>query len=249
MLAEKPVSAEYNSIALLCASSGRLFTPGFVGTYAPWEQGSKGTYVPESEFGWKNVWAPSAIPFAEGYAQPLEMTLENITELKEAFIAGTKRALAAGFDVLDLHFAHGYLVSEFLSPKSNQRTDQYGGSLENRLRLALEIVKSIKEIVPKKVAVFVRISATEWDPAGEKDKDGNWQSWGIEQSIILAKEFKKLGVDLLDVSSGGNFSGQQIKIGPGYQVPLAEAIKKAVPDLPISSVGLITSGKQGTWRS
>lgn len=173
------------------------------------------------------------------------MTLDNIAELKEAFVAGTKRALAADFDVLDLHFAHGYCISEFLSPKSNQRKDRYGGSLENRLRLALEIVKSVKDLTPKNVAIFVRISATEWDPAGEKDKEGNWQSWGIEQSIIFAEELKNLGVDLLDVSSGGNFSGQKIHIGPGYQVPLAEAIKKAVPGLPISSVGLITSGKQG----
>lgn len=214
-------------------------------TYAPWEQGSKGAYVPEEEFGWKNIWAPSPNAFNEGYAEPLEMTLDNIAELKEAFIAGTKRAIAAGFDVLELHFAHGYLVSEFLSPKSNQRTDQYGGSLENRLRLALEVVKAVKDVAPKEVAVFVRISATEWDPAGEKAADGSWQSWGIEQSIVLAKELQKLGVDLLDVSSGGNFAGQKIDIGPGYQVPLAEAIKKAVPGLPISSVGLITSGKQG----
>lgn len=216
-----------------------------LGTYAPWEQGSKGAYVPESEFGWKNVWAPSAIPFAEGYAKPIEMTLDNISELKAAFVAGTKRALEAGFDVLDLHFAHGYCLSSFLSPKSNQRKDQYGGSLENRFRLALEIVQSVKELAPENVAVFVRISATEWDPAGEKDTNGEWQSWGIEQSILLAKELKKLGVDLLDVSSGGNFSGQKIDVGPGYQVPLAAAIKKAVPGLPISSVGLITSGKQG----
>lgn len=222
-----------------------FLTGSLLGTYAPWEQGSKGAYVPEEEYGWKNVWAPSASPFNEGYAQPLEMTLDNIAEVKEAFIAGAKRAITAGFDVLDLHFAHGYLVSEFLSPKSNRRTDKYGGSLENRLRLALEIVGSVKELAPKGVAVFVRISATEWDPAGEKGADGSWQSWGIEQSIILAKELKKLGVDLLDVSSGGNFAGQKIDIGPGYQVPLADAIKKAVPDLPISSVGLITSGKQG----
>lgn len=202
--------------------------------------------MPESEYGWKNVWAPSAIPFADGYAQPLEMTLDDIAELKQAFVDCTKRALEAGFDVLELHFAHGYLVNNFLSPKSNQRTDQYGGNLENRLKLALELVKLVKETAPKEVAILVRITATEWDPAGEKDQDGNWQSWGIEQSIILAKELKKLGIDLLDVSSGGNFSGQKISVGPGYQVPLAEAIKKAVPDLPINSVGLITSGIQGT---
>ncbi|KAK9895366.1 FMN-linked oxidoreductase [Cystobasidium minutum MCA 4210] len=213
-------------------------------TYAPWERGSKGAYVPEEEHGWKNVWAPSAIPFDDGYAVPIEMTLDNINEFKQAFVDGAKRAIAAGFDVLDIHGAHGYAISEFLSPKSNQRTDQYGGSLENRLRLVLEIVRDIKALAPKEVAVFVRISATEWDPAGEKAADGSWQSWGIEQSIILAKELHKLGVDLLDVSSGGNYAGQKIDIGPGYQVPLAEAIKKAVPGLPISSVGLITSGKQ-----
>jgi 2,4-dienoyl-CoA reductase-like NADH-dependent reductase (Old Yellow Enzyme family) len=216
-----------------------------IGTYAPWEQGSNGAKVPESEFGWNNVWAPSAQAFADGYAHPLEMTLDDIAEFKKAFVAGAKRALAAGFDVLEAHFAHGYLVNSFLSPKSNQRKDQYGGSLENRFRLAIEIVKSVKELLPKDVSLFVRISATEWDPAGEKDENGEWQSWDIEQSILLAKELKKLGVDLLDVSSGGNFSGQKITVGPGYQVPFAEAIKKAVPDLPISSVGLITDGKQG----
>jgi 2,4-dienoyl-CoA reductase-like NADH-dependent reductase (Old Yellow Enzyme family) len=173
------------------------------------------------------------------------MSSGDIEELKRAFVDGAKRAVQAGFDVLDLHFAHGYLVSEFLSPKSNQRTDNYGGSLENRLRIALEIVKLVKEVTPKNVAIFVRISATEWDPAGEKGADGSWTSWGVEQSIVLAKELHKLGVDLLDVSSGGNFSGQQITIGPGYQVPLADAIKKAVPELTISTVGLITDGKQG----
>lgn len=213
-------------------------------TYAPWEKGSGGQFVPEDKHGWKDVWAPSAIPFASDYAHPLEMNSENIEELKAAWIAGTKRSLAAGFDVVEVHAAHGYLMTEFLSPLSNKRTDSYGGSLENRMRLVLEITKSVREIWPEDKPVFVRISATEWDAEGEKDAQGNWRSWGIEQSIILVKELKKLGVDLIDVSSGGNYSGQKITIGPGYQVPFADQIKKAVPDIAVSSVGLITSGEQ-----
>lgn len=177
-------------------------------------------------------------------AQPLEMTAKDIDELKAAWITGTKRALAAGFDVVEVHAAHGYLMTEFLSPLSNKRTDSYGGSLENRMRLLLEVTKSVREIWPDDKPVLVRISATEWDAEGEKDAQSNWRSWGIEQSIILVKELKKLGVDLIDVSSGGNYSEQKIDVKPGYQVPFADQIKKAVPEMPVSSVGLITSGTQ-----
>lgn len=173
------------------------------------------------------------------------MTLDDIAEFKQAWTAGVKRSLESGFDVVEVHAAHGYLLTSFLSPISNQRTDQYGGSLENRMRLVLEISQITREIWPQDKPVFVRISATEWDERGEKDSAGEWSSWGIEQSIILTRELQKMGIDLIDVSSGGNYASQKIDIGPGYQVPFANAIKKAVPDIPISSVGLITSGSQG----
>lgn len=176
------------------------------------------------------------------------MTSENIEELKAAWTAGTKRALAAGFDVVEVHAAHGYLLTEFLSPLSNKRTDSYGGSLENRMRLVLEVSKITRDIWPADKPVFVRISASEWDAEGEKDAQGNWRSWGIEQSIILVKELKKIGIDLIDVSSGGNYSKQKIDVKPGYQVHFAEQIKQAVPDMPVSSVGLITGGTQGTRK-
>ena len=173
------------------------------------------------------------------------MTLDDIAEFKQAWTAGVKRSLESGFDVVEVHAAHGYLLTSFLSPISNQRTDQYGGSLENRMRLVLEISQITRDIWPDDKPVFVRISATEWDERGEKDSAGEWSSWGIEQSIILTKELQKMGIDLIDVSSGGNYASQKIDIGPGYQVPFADAIKKAVPNVPISSVGLITSGIQG----
>lgn len=173
------------------------------------------------------------------------MTAQDIDEFKAAWTAGAKRALAAGFDIVEVHAAHGYLMTEFLSPLSNKRTDLYGGSLENRMRLVLEVAQITRDIWPADKPVFVRISASEWDARGEKDEQGNWQSWGIEQSILLVKELKKVGIDLIDVSSGGNYSDQKIDVKPGYQVPFADQIKKAVPDMPVSSVGLITGGQQG----
>lgn len=213
-------------------------------TYSPWEQGSKGAYAPEEAHGWKKVWGPSPIPFADDYATPLEMSLQDIEDFKKAWEAGVKRAIKANYDVVEIHAAHGYLLTSFLSPRSNQRTDKYGGSLENRMRLVLEVTEMTRSLWPAEKPVFVRISATEWDAEGEKAVDGSWQSWGIEQSTVLAKELQRLNIDLLDVSTGGNYSKQKITLGPGYQVPYAEHIRKNVPGLVISSVGLITDGKQ-----
>lgn len=213
-------------------------------TYAPWEQGSEGAYVPEEKYGWKDVWAPSAIPFADDYATPMEMSLQNIEELIEAWKQGVLRALRAGFDVVEVHAAHGYLLSNFLSPLSNRRTDKYGGSLENRMRLILEVSKMTRQLWPQDKPVFVRISATEWDAEGEKDSSGEWRSWGLEQSILLSKELQILGINLIDVSTGGNYIRQKIDLGPGYQVRFADAIRKAVPGVAVSSVGLITTGQQ-----
>ena len=145
-------------------------------------------------------------------------------------------------DFIELHAAHGYLFHNFLSPLSNKRTDQYGGSLENRMRWPLRVIKLMRDAWEG--PFFVRISATDWADFPEKGEDGGWKQWGIEQSKIFAGELKKIGVDLIDVSAAGNWNGQKIPVGPGYQVPFAEAIKKEHPDILIGSVGLITNAKQ-----
>ncbi|GAA6005263.1 hypothetical protein JCM10207_002918 [Rhodosporidiobolus poonsookiae] len=202
--------------------------------------------------GWTdNVMAPSAIPYEEGtYPQPREMTEKDFAELKQAWIDAVRRADEAGADVIEIHSAHGYHMHNFLSPLSNQRKDKYGGSLENRMRFPLEVVAAVRAQWPASKPLFLRFSATDWYPAGEKNEKGEWISWGIEQSKIYAKQLVKLGVDLIDVSSGGNTPEQKITVGPGYQVPFAEEIRKSLADdpevdtIPISTVGLITNGTQ-----
>jgi len=199
----------------------------------------------EDEGGWPNdVYGPSDIPFAAGYAKPRAMTKDDIQRVEDAWIAAVERCKKAGFDFIEIHAAHGYLITSFLSPLSNNRTDEYGGqSLENRMRWPLRLIKKVREAWPDK-PLFVRISGTEW-AGDERDKQGNWISWGIEQSKILVAEMQKIGVDLIDVSSGGNYHKQEIPVGPGYQVPLADDIKKAHPEIKVSTVGLIFDGKQG----
>ncbi|GAA5853910.1 hypothetical protein JCM5353_008653 [Sporobolomyces roseus] len=195
--------------------------------------------------GWTdNVWAPSALSYDDDtFPMPKAMTEEDIEELKKAWKDATIRVDQAGADVIEVHAAHGYLVHEFLSPVSNKRTDKYGGSLENRMRLPLEIVDIVRENWPQHKPLFVRISASDWYPDGEKNEQGEYISWGIEQSKIFLKEVEKRGVDLMDASSGGLTPKQKIDVGPSYQVPFAEALK-AEASIPISAVGLITSGKQ-----
>ncbi|KAM0751775.1 FMN-linked oxidoreductase [Meredithblackwellia eburnea MCA 4105] len=199
--------------------------------------------------GWSDVWAPSAIPFKEEkYPDPIAMTEKDIEDLKAAWKRAVERADEAGFDVVELHFAHGYLAHEFLSPLSNKRTDKYGGSLENRMRLALEIAEIARATLPAHKPLFVRISATDWHAAGEKDAtSGEYISWGVEQSKVFLQELIARGIDLMDVSSGGNDVEQKIAVGPGYQVPFAEQLRASLkPEsrIPISSVGLITNGTQ-----
>ncbi|KAF9507052.1 hypothetical protein BS47DRAFT_1489029 [Hydnum rufescens UP504] len=181
-------------------------------------------HAPEEEGGWPDqVEGPSDIPFAPGYPIPKPMTLEYINQLEDKYGAATCQAAAAGFDFLEIHGAHGYLVHNFLSPLSNAREDKYGGSLENRFR------------------------ATDWAEGLEKDEStGVWRQWGIEQSSMLSHRLaSEANVDLINVSSGGNWAAQKIKIGPAYQArPFVEHIKKAVPNVLISTVGLITRGKQ-----
>ena len=199
-------------------------------THRPWE--GQGT-IPESEGGWKNVMAPSAIPFADNYSMPQALTLDGIQETIAAFANAARRACEAGFRVIEIHAAHGYLIHEFLSPLSNRRDDAYGGSFENRTRLIREIVAAVRSSWPKGAPLFVRISATDWVEGG----------WDLEQSIELARGLKQLGVDLIDCSSGGNVPHAEIPAGPGYQTPFAQRIRQEA-EIMTGAVGMITSPVQ-----
>lgn len=196
---------------------------------APWKGGAQ---IPQSAGGWQTV-APSAIPFAEGTEAPVALSAERISELKKAYVDSVRRADRLGFDLLELHGAHGYLLHQFLSPLSNQRTDQYGGSLENRMRLLLEIFQEIRAAFPADKPIGVRISATDWVEGG----------WDLEQSVELAKALDKLGCCYIHVSSGGLSQHQKITVGPNYQVPFADSIKQHVK-MPVIAVGLITEPEQ-----
>lgn len=209
-------------------------------TVAPWL--SSGATATEEVGGWpSDVVGPSDVAFSEHYPTPRAMNLTEIAQFKRDFLSGVRRALRAGFDVIELHFAHGYLVSSFLSPAVNKRTDQYGGSFENRARLALELVDATREIIPKEMPLFVRISATDWLNTNPDWNDA--PSWTVDDSVKLAKLFAKRGVDVLDVSSGGNHALQKVIGGQGYQAPFAKKIKNAVgDDMLVSSVGSIKTG-------
>ncbi len=189
--------------------------------------------VSPSDGGWTNVVAPSAIKFQENYPQPREISREEIRAVTEAFAAAARRARAAGFDIVEIHAAHGYLIHEFLSPFSNRRTDDYGGSLENRTRLAREVASAIRAVWPESQPLFMRISATDW-------KDGGWDP---DQSVELARQVKRLGVDLMDCSSGGVIPNVEIPVGPGYQTKFAEKIRREAGIL-TGSVGMITEPAQ-----
>jgi 2,4-dienoyl-CoA reductase-like NADH-dependent reductase (Old Yellow Enzyme family) len=199
-------------------------------TYRPWSGNGE---VPAAEGGWPEVLAPSAVPFADNYPRPQALTLDGIARVTQAFVAGAERALHAGFQVIELHAAHGYLLHEFLSPLSNQRDDAYGGSFDNRTRLAREVVTAVRKVWPEQLPLFVRISATDWIDGG----------WDIEQSVELARQLKALGVDFVDCSSGGNAAQAKIPIGPGYQAPFAERIRRDAGIL-TGAVGLITEPSQ-----
>lgn len=183
------------------------------------------------EEGWKTI-APSPIPFHHSERTPHVLTIEEIKNLVEDFRKATKRAVDAGFDVIEIHGAHGYLIHQFLSPLSNTRTDEYGGNAENRARFLMEIVDAVNSEITENQALFVRISGTEYAENG----------WEISDSVELAKVLKTKNVNLIDVSSGGNISGVTIPLNPGYQVPLAEAVKKNT-DIKTGAVGLITSAE------
>lgn len=229
------VHSQNQIIGVQIAHAGRKAS-----TVAPWLSFSD--IALEKNGGWPNaVIGPSDIPFSDSFPQPKAMTKLDIENLKKAWVDAVKRALKAGADFVEIHGAHGYLLSSFMSPLSNNRTDEYGGSFENRIRLTLEIAQLTREVVGPNYPVFLRISATEWV---EESKPGE-PSWTVQESVKLAKALVDQGaVDLLDVSSGGNNSAQKIKSGPAFQAPFAIEIKKAVGDkLLVGTVGIIASGK------
>ncbi|MEU6083048.1 NADH:flavin oxidoreductase/NADH oxidase [Streptomyces sp. NPDC047108] len=205
-------------------------------TERPWLGGAP---VGPEGHGWQPV-APSPLPFADGHPVPDELTTEQIREIAGQFADAARRARAAGFEVVEIHGAHGYLIGEFLSPHSNHRTDAYGGSYENRTRFALEVVDAVRAVWPDDLPVFFRISATDWlTENGDDDRTG----WTADDTVRFAEDLRAHGVDLLDVSSGGNAPGARIPTGPGYQVPFAEAVK-ARTGLPTAAVGEITDPHQ-----
>jgi 2,4-dienoyl-CoA reductase-like NADH-dependent reductase (Old Yellow Enzyme family) len=188
--------------------------------------------VDPADGGWQPV-GPTDQAFSDGYPVPHALTPGEITGIVEAFKRAARRALDAGFDVVEIHAAHGYLIHEFLSPLSNHRTDAYGGSLDNRLRLCLEIVDAVRSVWPDYQPLFVRISSTDWTAGG----------WDIDQAVELCRRLKERGVDLVDCSSGGNVPAATIPVAPGYQVPFAERIRREA-GVPTGAVGLITTPLQ-----
>ncbi|KAI4271786.1 MAG: hypothetical protein LQ337_005753 [Flavoplaca oasis] len=220
-------------VAIQLAHAGRKAS-----TVAPWL--SRSAVAPQSIGGWPdNVLAPSQVGY-EGLANPRAMTRDDIKHFKIAWVAAVQRAVKIGFDVIEIHNAHGYLLHSFLSPASNKRTDEYGGSFVNRIRLTLEILELTRQNVPREMPIFLRISATDW-----LDQEKDMDSWKLEDTIHLAEILATKGLDLLDVSSGGLHPKQQVKSGPGYQAPFAQKVKEKLGDkLLVGTVGTITNGKQ-----
>ena len=199
-------------------------------TAPPWEGGHP---VEPEDGGWRPVWAPSPVAFGSRSPEPQELSVDGISSVISAFAQAAVRALAAGFHVVEVHAAHGYLLHEFLSPLSNQRTDEYGGSFENRIRIVLETVDAVRGVWPDALPLFVRVSASDWVEGG----------WDLEQSVELARVLKGRGVDLVDCSSGGVVPGVQIPVGPGYQAHFAAEIR-ARAGIATAAVGLITEAEQ-----
>jgi 2,4-dienoyl-CoA reductase-like NADH-dependent reductase (Old Yellow Enzyme family) len=198
-------------------------------THSPW----RGSGAVDADHGGWQVVAPSAVAFSKEYPQPREMSSADVDRCVEDFRRAAQHSLQAGFEVVEIHMAHGYLLHEFLSPFSNQRNDEYGGTLENRMRFPLRVAEAVRKAWPGHLPLFVRISASDWKEGG----------WDIRQSIELCKRLKALGIDLIDCSSGGNIADAKIALVPGYQVPFATAIKNEV-GIVTSAVGLITDAVQ-----
>jgi 2,4-dienoyl-CoA reductase-like NADH-dependent reductase (Old Yellow Enzyme family) len=198
-------------------------------TRRPWEGG--GT-IPESDGGWPTV-APSTVPFQPEDPAPVELSQPGIHSIVDAFRTAARRALRAGFQVVEIHGAHGYLIHQFLSPLSNRRTDEYGGAFENRIRLALEVAEAVRGAWPLNLPLFLRISATDWVEGG----------WTADESVELARRVRPLGVDLIDCSSGGSAANAKVPLAPGYQVPFAGRIRREAGIL-TGAVGLISTPQQ-----
>jgi len=207
------------------AHAGRKASTG-----SPWS--GIGPARPE-QGGWSPIWSSSPVPFADGWQTPAALDEAGLDRVRCAWKDATVRSWKAGFKVIEIHAAHGYLIGQFLSPLVNQRNDIYGGSLENRMRFPLEIVSIVRETWPEELAIFVRISCTDWAEGG----------WDIEQSIVFAKECKKLGIEAIDCSSGGTVPWAKVEIGPGYQAPFAEAIRREA-GISTAAVGMITEPRQ-----
>lgn len=200
----------------------------------PWTGGKP---VAPGEIGWRVV-GPSPIPFDDGYQTPEPLSVEGISEVVAAFARAAERALAAGFELIELHAAHGYLLHQFLSPASNQRADAYGGSLEHRMRLPLEVTRAVRAVWPERLPLFVRVSATDW-----LDDNATRPSWTLAETVELARRLKDEGVDAIDCSSGGNIAHTHIPAGPGYQTPLAAQVRREA-GVPTIAVGMITEPEQ-----
>jgi NADPH2 dehydrogenase len=198
-------------------------------SHRPWEGGQ---LIPVSEGGWQTV-GPSAVPHKEGEAAPLALDTAGLARIRDAFVSAARRADRLGIDALELHGAHGYLLHQFLSPIANKRTDQYGGSLQNRMRYPLEVFDAIRGVFPATKPIGVKVSASDWVEGG----------WDLAQTIEFVKELKKRGVDWIDASSGGVSPLQKIPLSPGYQVPFAQGIREAT-SVTTMAVGLITEATQ-----
>jgi 2,4-dienoyl-CoA reductase-like NADH-dependent reductase (Old Yellow Enzyme family) len=199
-------------------------------TDAPWKGGNP---LSPEQGGWSPIFSPSALPFADGYQIPRELTKPEINSIVQAFARAAERAAAAGARIVEIHGAHGYLLHSFMSPLSNHRTDEYGGTFANRIRILCEAVDAVRKVWPEKYPVFLRISATDWVEGG----------WTVEDSIALARIMQSHGVDLVDCSSGGNVPGAKIPVGPGYQVELAERVRREA-GVRTGAVGMITDPAQ-----
>jgi 2,4-dienoyl-CoA reductase-like NADH-dependent reductase (Old Yellow Enzyme family) len=196
-------------------------------TDKPWTGGNP---IQKDDAIWWQTVAPSELPYSSEHQSPHELSVSEIHETQAFFVAAAKRSLDAGFEWMELHAAHGYLIHEFYSPLSNHRTDEYGGSFENRIRFMLETIKGIQTVWPKDLPLTTRISGTDWTEGG----------WSVNESVELAKILKGMGVDLVDCSSGGNVGNAKVPVGAGYQVPISEAVRREAA-IATATVGLITS--------
>ena len=218
------VHAQQSLAGIQLAHAGRKGS-----TARPWEGGAA---VPRERGGWEPI-GPTADPFSASYPKPCAMTTDEIAGAVAAFRTAAQRALRAGFDVVEIHAAHGYLIHEFYSPLVNTRADAYGGSFDNRVRLCLEVVDAVRTVWPERLPLFVRLSCTDWKEGG----------WDVEQTVELARRLKARGVDLIDCSSGGAVADARIPLGPGYQVPFAERVRHEA-NVATGAVGLITTAPQ-----